>query len=385
MDQETLLIKNGLVMDPANSLKKKLDVAIKDGKIWNLGDFSKETTKFMIDATDCIVTPGLIDHHSHIYPLMKTGVPSEGTCFSAGVTTVVDAGSTGCDTYEATREFILKDTLLDIRPYLNVSSKGLSTLPVLENMNPAKFDEAKIGEIFAKYPGEFEGLKIRTSKNIVGEYGFKPLDRTLEMADKLNVPIMVHITNPPGPLEEIMKRLRPGDVLTHMYQNIGYTLLNEQGKVLEEAYRARERGVIFEAADARAHFSFEVSEPAIKERFLPDIIATDLTQFSMYQRPTSFNLAMQISKYAYLGIDIYEVIRRCTENPARLMGRLDRVGSLSKGSCGDVAIFKSIETANEFGDRPYYEAKKALRMGVRIFKPMLTIKKGKLVYRDMLF
>ena len=385
MDQETLLIKNGLVMDPANNLKKKIDIAIKDGKILDLGDFSQETTKFVIDATDCIVTPGLIDHHSHVYPLMKTGVPSEGTCFGAGVTTVVDAGSTGCDTYEAAREFLQKDTLLDIRPYLNISSKGLSTLPVLENMNPADFDENKIREIFAKYPGEFEGLKIRTSKNIVGEYGFKPLDRTLEIAEKINVPIMVHITNPPGPLEEVIKRLRPGDVLTHMYQNIGYTLLDKQGKVLEEAYKARERGVLFEAADARAHFSFEVSEPAIKEGFLPDIIATDLTQFSMYQRPTSFNLAMQISKYAYLGIDIYEVIRRCTEIPAKVMNRLDRIGSLRKGSYGDVAVFKLIDTENEFGDRPYYEEQKALRMGKRIYKPMLTVKRGKLVYRDMLF
>lgn len=385
MDKDILLIRNGLVMDPAAGLKEKKDVAIKDGKILALGDFSQEKTNFMVDAEGCYVTPGLIDHHAHIYPLMRTGIPSESACFSAGVTTVVDAGSTGYANYEAYRSFIQSETLLEIRPYLNVCSTGLATLPHLEDLNPASLDEGRIAEVFAKFPGEFEGLKIRTSKNIVKDFGFKPLDRTLEIADKIGVPVMVHCTNPPGPLGEVIRRLRPGDVLTHMYQNIGSTLLDDGKKVIPEAYAARERGVIFEAADARAHFSFEVSEPAIHENFLPDLIATDLTQFSMFQRPTAFNLAMQMSKYAYLGIDFYEVLRRCTENPARVMHRLNTIGTLQPGTYGDVAIFKPVETENEFGDRPYYEPDKQLREGHKIYKPMMTIKKGKIVYRDMLF
>lgn len=102
----------------------------------------------------------------------------------------------------------------------------------------------ELPSFFAKFPGEFEGLKIRTSKNIVKEFGFKSLDRTLEIADKIGVPIMVHCTNPPGPLGEVIRRLRPGDVLTHMYQNIGSTLIDEHKKVIPEAYAARERGVI---------------------------------------------------------------------------------------------------------------------------------------------
>ena len=385
MEQDTLLIKNGMVLDPANNIKKRTDVAISEGKILALGDFSNEKTKYMVNAAGCFITPGLIDHHAHVYPLIKIGIPAEAVCFASGVTTVVDAGSTGCETYANARTFIQKSVLLEIRPYLNISSKGLSSLPELENMDPASFDEAKITEIFAKYPNELEGLKIRTSKNIVGNFGLKPLDRTLEIAEKIGVPIMVHCTNPPGTLEEIIKRLRPGDVLTHMYQNIGSTLLNAKGQILRQAYEARERGVIFEAADARAHFSFEVSEPAIKEEFLPDIIATDLTQFSMYQRPTSFNLAMQIAKYTFLGIDFYEVLRRCTQNPALVMGRLNDIGTLSTGTNGDVAIFKRINCHNEFGDRPYYDEQRELRQGSKIYKPVMTIKRGKIVYRDMLF
>jgi dihydroorotase len=385
MDEDVLLIKNGTVLDPAQGIREKKDVAVKDGKILALGDFSKETTHFMVDASQCYVTPGLIDHHAHVYPLMKTGIPSEALCFSAGVTTVVDAGSTGYATYEAARPFIQSETLLEIRPYLNVCATGLATLPHLENLDPAAMDEDRIKAIFDKFPGEFEGLKIRTSKNIVKDFGFAPLDRTLEIADKIGVPVMVHCTNPPGPLGEVIRRLRPGDVLTHMYQNIGYKLIDDSKEVIQEAYKAREEGVIFEAADARAHFSFEVSEPAIREGFLPDIIATDLTQFSMNQRPTSFNLAMQMSKYVYLGMDFYEVLRRCTENPAKLMHRLNKIGSLKVGTQGDIAIFKEVQCQNEFGDRPYYDADCKVREGNKIFKPMMTIKKGKIVFRDMLF
>lgn len=385
MEEDILLIKNGLVLDPAAHLKKKTDVAIRNGKILALGDFSQEQTHFVIDAKGCYVVPGLIDHHSHIYPLMKTGIPSESLCFAAGVTTVVDAGSIGYATYEGYRNFIQSETLLQIRPYLNVCATGLATLPYLENLDPDSFDEGRIAEIFAKFPGEFEGLKIRTSKNIVKEFGFQPLDRTLKIAEKIGVPIMVHCTNPPGPLGEVIRRLRPGDVLTHMYQNIGPTLLDEKKEVIPEAYAARERGVIFEAADARAHFSFEVSEPAIAQGFLPDIIATDITQFSMNQRPTSFNLAMQLSKYTFLGIDFYEALRRCTENPARVMGRLDAIGTLTPGTDADVAILKPIEWENEFGDRPYYVPERQLRKGKLLYKPMMTIKQGKIVYRDLLF
>ena len=385
MEEDALLIKNGLVLDPAAHLKKKTDVAIRNGKILGLGDFSREQTHFVIDAKGCYVVPGLIDHHSHIYPLMKTGIPSESLCFAAGVTTVVDAGSTGYATYEGYRNFIQSETLLQIRPYLNVCATGLATLPYLENLDPDSFDEGRIAEIFAKFPGEFEGLKIRTSKNIVKEFGFRPLDRTLEIAEKIGVPIMVHCTMPPGPLGEVIRRLGPEDVLTHMYQNIGPTLLDEKRKVIPEAYAARERGVIFEAADARAHFSFEVSEPAIAQGFLPDIIATDITQFSMNQRPTSFNLAMQLSKYTFLGIDFYEALRRCTENPARVMGRLDTIGTLTPGTDADVAILKPVEWENEFGDRPYYITERQLRKGKLLYKPMMTVKQGKIVYRDLLF
>lgn len=378
-----LLIKNGTVIDPANHLHTRADVAVEDGNILSVGCF-ESTPDFEIDATGCYVTPGLIDHHMHAYPLIPKGIPAEAICFASGVTSVSDAGSTGCATYPLHQQFIEKSKL-DISCWLNVSTYGLSKLPVLEDVDPADFDIAGIEKAFADYGKRLLGLKLRTSKNVVGELGYRPLQETVKLAEQLHVPVMIHCTNPPGPMEELLDILRPGDVLTHMYQNVGYTILDDSRHVSAAAKAARARGVYFEAADARAHFSFEVSEPAIAEGFIPDIIGTDLTAFSMYLRPTAFSLAMQLNKYIHLGMSLDDVIRCCTLNPAKRMGRLHEIGSLSPGTWADVAVFRPESAENVFGDRPYADKSCSTRNGRLTIRPVLTLKGGEMVYRDITF
>jgi len=379
-----ILIKNGLLVDKGNGLNRILDILVEDNFIIDIGNFENIKVDQIIDAKDCIVTPGLIDHHVHIYPFIDKGIPVEAVCFSSGVTTAVDAGSCGCDTYEEKRDF-LKHTKLTIKSYLNISSKGLSTLPELENVNPKYYESSKIEGLFEKYPQELVGLKLRTSKNIVGELQFIPLEETIKIADKVGRSVMIHCTNPPGPLKELLSFMRKGDILTHMYQNISFTLLDKNKKIDLSMIEARKKGIAFEAADARAHFSFEVCEKAIEENFLPDIIATDLTHYSMYQKPTSFNLLMQISKYETLGIKFEDIIKACTEIPAKKIGIYDKQGGLKISHYADIAILKKINKEIEFGDRPYYDKERNLRKGTFVYSPMMTIKKGEIVYRNMLF
>lgn len=378
------LLKNGYLVDKGNSLSEVMDILIENDKILKIEKNIQEKADEIIEAKDCIVIPGLIDHHAHIYPFIKKGIPAEAVCFASGVTTVVDAGSCGCYTYEEKRKF-LDFTRLTIKSYLNISSYGLSKLPELENVNPSSFDEECIRKLFEKYPDELIGLKIRTSKNIVGDLGLTPLKETIKLAERLNVPIMVHPTDPPTRLGEIVKLLRKGDVLTHMYQNISYPLINENGKIDKEIVDARKRGVIFETSDARAHFSLEVAEKAIKKNFKPDIIATDLTAFSMYLRPTSFNLMMQISKYENLGISFKDIISSCTEFPAKDIGVYDYLGALKVGYNADIAIVKKVYKENEFGDRPYTNEERKIKVGKFVYDVMLTLKNGETVYRNMLF
>lgn len=380
-----ILIRNGTVIDPANNTHGDFDVAVNDGRIESIRESIDEDAVNLIDASGCIITPGLIDHHAHVYPLAKIGIPAETVCFSSGVTTVVDAGSTGCDTYMRNKSFI-QNSKLTIKSYINVYSTGLDSLPVqLEDVEPSHFDEGKIRELFEAEHDNLLGLKLRTSSEIVRELGYEPLRQTIKLADKLGLHVMIHCTNPPAEMSELLSYLRPGDVLTHMYMNKGSTILNSTGHVSKDTVEARRRGVIFEAADARAHFSFSVSEPAIKEGFYPDIIATDLTKLSMHLRPTAFNMSNQISKYIALGIPEDEVFSMTTVNPARHMKIDDVSGSLTVGHPADIAVFRKEEFMTQFGDRPFSDPSVQLRYGKYFYRCVMTIKNGEVVYRDSMF
>ena len=377
-----ILIKNGRVIDPANNINEYLDVAVNDGRISAVCREIEDDAKNIVDASGCVVVPGLIDHHAHIYPLAKIGLPAESVCFSSGVTTVVDAGSTGAFTFGKHKNF-LEDSKLTVKAYINVCSYGLDSLPIqMEDVNPAHYDEGAIRELFEEYGAKYLlGLKLRTSREVVGESGYEPLRKTVAVADKLGLSVMVHCTNPPGEMSELLGYLRAGDVMTHMYMNKGSKIIDDFRKVKKAVHDARNRGVIFEAADARAHFSFEVSEPAVREGFYPDILATDLTKLSMYLRPTAFNMANQLAKYYMLGIPEETLFALCTINPARHMG-ID-AGTLTEGHPADIAVFTREEHVAQFGDRADDTAE--LRFGEYIYRPLMTVKNGEIVFRDVAF
>lgn len=379
----SILIRNGKVIDPFNSISDELDIAVEGGKISAVDGIIDGEAVNEIDASGCIVVPGLIDHHAHVWPLAKIGIPAESVCFSSGVTTVVDAGSTGAETFRQHKDFIAKSKLT-VKAYINVCSTGLDSLPAeLEDVNPDHFDEGAIRELFEEEGGNLLGLKLRTSKEIVKDMGYEPLRQTVNLAEKLGLSVMVHCTNPPAEMSELLSCLRSGDVLTHMYMNKGSTILDGLGRVSRAALEARERGVIFEAADARAHFGFNVAEKAIRGGFFPDILATDITKLSVYLRPTAFSMASQLAKYSMLGIQEDELFRLCTINPAKHMG-LD-AGTLSVGANADIAIFRREEFSVQFGDRPYSDETAELRYGEYIYRPLMTVKNGEIVFRDIEF
>ena len=384
-----LIIRNGHVIDPLNKVDGVFDIAVNGKTILEIkeGIPFKESDN-VIDAAGCYVVPGLIDHHAHVQPLAKIGLPAEASCFASGVTTVVDAGSTGCANY-IYHQGILERLRLNVRAYLNVCTTGLDSLPgCLEDVNPNHWDRAGIKECFARFggpKGRLHGLKLRTSAPIVLDKGYTVLEKTVELADEIGVPVMVHCTNPPGPLADLLKLLRKGDVITHIYMNIGPNLIGEDGKVIPEAWEARERGVIFEASDARAHFGLPVAQAAIAQGFLPDLIGTDTTKLSMNLRPTAFSMGMQISKYTALGIDLRKVIDCATAAPAAELGILDIAGSLTAGHPADIAVLRPVDMDTVHGDRPYGSKDQHTFVGHRLYQPVLTVKDGEMVYRDLTF
>ena len=385
-----LLIKNGHVIDPLNGIDRVCDLAADGARILKTGEnLPADPKDNVIDASGCYVVPGLIDHHAHVQPLAKIGLPTEASCFASGVTAVVDAGSTGCANY-IYHQGILERLRVNVLAYLNVCTTGLDSLPgCLEDVNPAHWDRGAIRECFDRFGqkagGRLVGLKLRTSEPIVKDLGYKVLEETVKLGEELGVSVMVHCTNPPGPLADLLNLLRPGDTITHMYMNIGPNLLNEKGEVIPEAWEARERGVFFEAADARAHFGMPVAQAAIARGFLPDFIATDTTKLSMNLRPTAFSMAMQIAKYTALGIPFEKVIECATVNPARQLGLLDRAGSLTAGHPADIAVFRPVDMETVHGDRPYGVPEQHTIVGHRVYQPVLTVKNGEMVYRDVTF
>ncbi|WZL73059.1 metallo-dependent hydrolase [Clostridiaceae bacterium 35-E11] len=374
-----IIIRNGRVIDPYNKLDQICDVVINNGKIKGVGYFDDLECEKEIDAKGCIVTPGLIDYHVHIYPLTEIGIPAEVTCFSSGVTTVVDAGSCGCANYEYYRGFI-NSSKLRIKCYLNVCSAGLVTSSYHENVNPEYFNRKKIKRLFEKYRGELISLKVRLSKDVVGDLGIEPLKETVKLAEEIDVKVVVHSTNSPVTMTELVNCLRKGDVVTHAYHNIGHSIINENGKVYDEIKAARQRGVIFDVANARFHFAFKVADAAIKDGFLPDVISTDLTVKSLYKKPQIFNMMFLLSKYLNMGLSMNEIIERCTSAPARIIGMEGEIGCLSPRSCADIAVLKIIEKEELFED---WEGGKII--GKKLLRTMLTVREGEIVYRDIEF
>ncbi|GHV34880.1 metallo-dependent hydrolase [Synergistales bacterium] len=374
-----LVIRDGTVVDPATHMCDKADIAIKDGRIVQIGALANASAEQTIDASNTFVTPGLIDFHLHLAPLAEIGVSGEPVCFASGVTTAVDCGSAGCATYGGHRAFLCGGKLR-VKCFLHVCSAGLATGRYLENPDPVYYDKNKIKRCFTDYPNELLGLKIRQGAEIVGSLGLEPLKATIELAEEMNVPVMVHCSNPPCPMDEILRLLRSGDILTHAFQDRGSTILDESGRVSKEARLARKRGVIFDTANANIHFSFAVARAAIAEGFLPDTISTDLTIRSLYKRPAVFNMLHVLSKYYNMGLSLMEILERCTWKPAKLLGLEKEIGALAIGLRADIAILKEIDHPTEFGDRIG-----EILTGNHLLKAMMTVKDGDVVYRDIEF
>lgn len=374
-------ICGGRVLDPVSRRDEYADVFIRDGLIAPVPAGEPDADTAVIDASGLLVTPGWVDAHLHIYPLLPSGVPAEAVCFSTGVTTAVDAGSAGCGTYPLYRPF-LQMAKLRTKAFLNVATAGIISHPLPENVDPAAMDPVRIRDVVQACP-EIVGLKVRCSRSIVGSFGLEPLDACIRIADGLGLPVMVHPTDPPCRMEEITDRLRPGDILSHVFHNIGPSILDEHGHVSAGIRKARERGVLFDAANDRRHFGFSTAVPALREHFYPDLITSDLTGLDMFRYPTVFSLPMLASKYLNLGMSLSDILERVIRIPAEVMGLAAESVCLQPGSPADVSVFRLEEKAVTFGDRNFSDPACSLMEGSTVIKPLLTVRSGQIVFRDL--
>ncbi len=372
-----VILKNGHTYDPLTKRSGKQDIGILGDRIVD-ADTLRSGQASVVDVDGCLVTPGLIDYHIHLYSGCDGSVKADIMNLPNGVTTAVDGGTCGASNYELFEKTDITQSVTDIKSYLNVSPTGLATALYPENVDPRYYDVEKMKMLFARYPEHLVALKYRISKNIVGPTGptREPLEKTLEIAQELGCPVVVHMVDPIIEAEEAAAMLRPGDVFCHMYYGKGSTILDGHGKVKAGIRRARERGVLFDACNGKGNFEYRTALPAMEEGFLPDIISSDISPITQYQHPV-VTLPRLLAKFMAMGMSLEQVLDAAILAPARQLGAEEELATLRPGTRADLAVFCIKEKETRF-----YDLNGAYITGERTIVPQLTVKRGSIVYRQ---
>ena len=326
-----LILRNARLVDDT-----VIDIALKDGKIAELGEVTGETREERQLNGEYYVSAGWIDSHVHCYqksPIYHDEPDSIG--IHTGVTTVVDAGSTGADDIDEFYELTRK-AATDVYALLNISRVGLIAQNELSDM--ANIDKVAVRDAVQRHPGFIVGIKARMSSSVVGANGIKPLERAKEIQrENGDLPLMVHIGNNPPDLDEIADLLTSGDIITHCYNGKPNRILTPAGELRASISKAISRGVRLDVGHGTASFSFEVAKIAISKGILPHTISSDIYCRNRINGPVH-SLGMVMSKFLSIGMSVPQIIDCVTAHAADGL-RLANKGRVSVGLDGDLTIF----------------------------------------------
>ncbi len=368
-----LVIRGGYVVDPSQGLEGTMDVEVVRGRVRRVAPHVEPKGRQTLNARGKIVTPGLVDLHCHFYEgFTHYGVNLEAAMLSRGVTTAVDTGSAGAQTYPGFQEWFLEKARPTVRAYLNISEGGLLIDGLGENIDMRALRADRAVACYEAHRKYLIGMKVRLSDNVVERSGSKPLDAALEAAEFLKVPLMAHVGDTPSSLPSILKRLRPGDVLTHAFHGRRENILDRRGRVRRAVWEARDSGVLLDVAHGRSSFSFEIMEQAMAQGLMPGNLSTDLHTHCIHGPVYDFPSLM--SKFLALGLPLAEVVRLSTQTAAEWIGLKGKVGTLRKGARGDVAVFRVKEGRFVFED-----AMGARRTGERMLEATHVVLGGRLL------
>ncbi len=370
-----IVIKNGHVIDPKNNINEVMDIAIADNKIVKVAkNINVSTAKQVVDAKGLYVTPGLVDIHSHNYHSMRNGDPvPDGFTFRSGITTTVDAGSSGWKSFPTFKEEVIDQAETRVLAFLNIVGEGYRGGAYEQNTNDM---DAKLTSLVARrYRDHIVGIKVAHYNGPE----WIPVDRAVDAGNLAgNIPVMIDFggNNPNLSIEKLFfDHLRPGDIFTHCFGELKSreAIVDiETKKVKPFVIKAQERGIIFDVGYGGISFAYSQAIPALQQGFFPNSISTDMNKGAI--NGSMKDLLTVMSKFMALGMDLPAVIRATTSNPAREIKRED-LGSLSVGSIADVAIFNVREGKFGFFDYTGYKME-----GTKKLECELTIRNGKVVY-----
>ena len=370
-----LLLRGGTVLEAGDGARPRTaDIAVHQGRIVLVGDLSAASADKVVDADGCFVVPGLVDIHVHVYDAVTPiGIPADPNCVAKGVTTVVDAGSAGAHNYSGFKRFAVDPALTRVRALLNVATLGMVAHSVSNKVSEvADFRHLPAGpaiQTIERNRDTILGVKLRLMPDVEGSRDLDALDRAREVADAVELPLMLHYVNRPVPIGEILDRLRPGDILTHCFHGHKNGVLAEGGHVSPAVREAVERGVRLDVGHGWVSFSFDVAERALADGLLPETISTDLHHYCV--TGPVFDLPTLMSKFMALGLSFEQVVRRTTGAAAAALPFDDPVGTLAVGAPADIAVLQIVEGTFTFRD-----CHGRTRTGEQLIRPVATVKDG---------
>ena len=349
-----LILKGGRLIDPAVGRDEVCDVAFAGGRVAAIGTglAEKDNVTEIRDVSGLVVTPGLIDLHTHVYwGGTSLGIDAEEYCRTSGVTTCIDTGSAGPGNFAGFRKHVIEPSPVNIFALLHISFAGIYGFDW--NIHIGESDDMRLmaPEEAVKVVEENRdlilGIKVRVGRHASGFHGVKPLDIALQVADETGLPLMAHIDDPPPTYAEVVERLRPGDILTHAFRGFPNCPATAQGTVRPEVVRARDRGVLFDIGHGMGSFTFKTARAMLANGFYPDTISSDVHKLCI--DGPAFDQVTTLSKFLCMGMPLAEVIRTTTENAAHAIRRPE-FGTLKPGSPGDATVLKISDGTFDYVD-----------------------------------
>ena len=361
-----LIVKGGRVVDPSRKLDAIHDIAIAQGRIAAIQASIPAEAVETLDARGKIVTPGLIDIHTHAARI-KDG---PALCLADGVTGWIDAGSKGADGIDETIA-IARTAPQPCRVLINIGRAGI--IPEGDTMDLSRADVAAAREAIGRNREMIAGVKARLSQDVAGANDFEVLRRAQQVASSFHLPVMIHMGQTISPLPKLIALLKPGDIITHMFAPPPNSIIDDSGHILPEVLAARRRGVRFDLGNGRSgHLRWDIADSVLRAGFLPDTLSTDWTPEGRTAQVIDFPNVM--SKFLMLGMPLERVVACATVNPSRLFPIFHNRGTLKVGAPADIAVLDLKEGSFDFVDNFGNQ-----RTGRQRLVPSATVLAGKRV------
>ena len=354
MPDHDLILRGARVIDPSQNIDRVTDVRFTAGKVAALGDgLTPAPNTEVRELRGKIVTPGLIDLHTHVYwGGTAIGVDAVALARSSATATFVDAGTAGPGNFPGFRKHVIEPALpVRILPLLNLSFAGIfafsHTVMVGECEDLRLLDLRECARVAREHADLIVGIKVRVGRGASGASGIAPMDMALEVAEATGLPLMAHLDHPPPSRMDVMSRLRKGDILTHCFRPFPNAPSLPGGGVRPEVLAARDRGVIFDIGHGGGSCGFETCRAMLAAGFKPDVISSDVHILSI--NGPAFDLLQTLAKFHALGMGLSEVIACGTVNAGKAIRRPD-LGTLKVGAVGEASVIEILNESTEHRD-----------------------------------